>query len=71
MARYRNFFGIQSDAQLEAEADRLKQGGDFTSPDNFDVHPNPPTSLSLDARCMQSDPRNLILTMIAVPSSQG
>ena len=37
MARYRNFFGIQSDAQLKKESDGLKKGGDFTSPDNFDV----------------------------------
>ena len=37
MARYRNFFGIQSDEQLKREADELKKGGDFTSPDNFEV----------------------------------
>lgn len=38
MARYKNFFGIQSDEQLKREADELKKGGDFTSPDNFEVH---------------------------------
>lgn len=37
MARYRNFFGIQSDEQLKREADELKKSGDFTSPDNFEA----------------------------------
>lgn len=43
MARYRNFFGIQSDEQLKREADELKKSGDFTYPDNFEVrhHPTP------------------------------
>ena len=40
--RYKAFFGIQPDSELNAEADKLKQRGDFTSPDNYQVPPPPP-----------------------------
>ena len=64
MARYRNFFGIQSDAQLKKESDGLKRNGDFTSPDNFEVcYPSFPNGVKLQHSHRRKIPPYLLLSI--------